>query len=357
VIETHDDLSALARLSSPSDETAKLEPRARSWLHANCAHCHRWGAGGAVSLFLNYDRPLADSRLMDVAPARGGFGLTDPRLIAPGDSWRSVVLYRISTEGSGRMPIQGSRQVDPNGVALVRRWIESLSPAPTASRAVQSARSRFSSASSETLPLEETSGALAYLGREAHPDAATVQRALRSTNGPTRDLFGRFLPASQRRRVLGEGWDAALLNGLTGDARRGRSLFHGDSGPQCGRCHEVQGEGQRFGPPLDGIASKYTPATLLDHIRWPSRQIAPEYALRQVETRDGLQHGGFLVSRDALNLRLQGPGGGVTTLPIDTVLTDTVSPVSAMPEGLMDALTALEVADVLAYLSELKSKP
>jgi putative heme-binding domain-containing protein len=95
----------------------------------------------------------------------------------------------------------------------------------------------------------------------------------------------------------------------------------------------------------------------LDHIRWPSRQIAPEYALRQVETRDGLQHGGFLVSRDALNLRLQGPGGGVTTVPLDTVLTDTVSPVSAMPEGLLDALTALEVADVLAYLSELKSKP
>ena len=357
VIETHDDLSALARLSSPSDETANLESRARSWLHANCAHCHRWGAGGAVSLFLNYDRPLSDSRLMDVMPARGGFGLTDARLIAPGDSWRSVVLYRISTEGSGRMPIQGSRRVDSHGVALVRRWIDSLSPAPTASRAVQSARSRFSSASSESLPLEETSGALAYLGREDHPDAATVQRALRSTNGPTRDLFGRFLPASQRRRVLGEGWDAAVLNGITGDARRGRSLFHGDSGPQCGRCHQVQGEGQRFGPPLDGIASKYTPATLLDHIRWPSRQIAPEYALRQVETRDGLQHSGFLVSRDALKLRLQGPGGGVTTVPLDTVLTDTVSPVSAMPEGLLDALTALEVADVLAYLSELKSKP
>ena len=47
----------------------------------------------------------------------------------------------------------------------------------------------------------------------------------------------------------------------------------------------------------------------------------------------------------------------MTTVPLDTVLTDTVSPVSAMPEGLLDALTAFEVADVLAYLSELKSKP
>jgi cytochrome c1 len=44
-------------------------------------------------------------------------------------------------------------------------------------------------------------------------------------------------------------------------------------------------------------------------------------------------------------------------LPLDTVTTDTVSPVSAMPEGLLDALTAQEVADLLAYLSRLKSKP
>jgi putative heme-binding domain-containing protein len=96
---------------------------------------------------------------------------------------------------------------------------------------------------------------------------------------------------------------------------------------------------------------------LLDQIRWPSRKVAPEFALHQIETRDGLQHAGFLVSRDALNLRLQGQGGGVTSLPLDTVVTDTVSPVSAMPEGLMDSLTAQEVADLLTYLSGLKSKP
>jgi putative heme-binding domain-containing protein len=85
--------------------------------------------------------------------------------------------------------------------------------------------------------------------------------------------------------------------------------------------------------------------------------VASEFALHQIETRDGLQHAGFVVSRDSQNLRLQVQGGGGTTLPLDTVTTDTVSPVSAMPEGLLDALTAQEVADLLAYLSRLKSKP
>ncbi len=357
VLEIHDDLGGVARLRSPSDETADLESRARSWLHANCAHCHRWGAGGAVSLFLNHDRPLADSRLLDVAPARGHFGMPEARILAPGDPWRSVLLYRIATEGSGRMPIQGSRRVDEAGVALVRRWIESLSLATNASPSVRAARSRIASLQAEALPLDETSGALAYVGRVPRPDPAVVQRALRSTNGPTRDLFQRFLPASQRRRVLGEGWDAAVVRGLPGDAMRGRDLFHADSGPQCGRCHVAEGRGRAFGPALDGIASKLDAAALLNQIRWPSRQIAPEFSLHQVETRDGLQHGGFLISKEAGRLRLRGEAGTVIDLPIESVVSDTVSPVSAMPEGLLDALTAQEAADLMAYLRGLKVKP
>jgi putative heme-binding domain-containing protein len=115
--------------------------------------------------------------------------------------------------------------------------------------------------------------------------------------------------------------------------------------------------GKSFGPNLDGIASKYDRSGLLDQIRWPSRKVAPEFALHQIETRDGLQYGGFVVSKDAQNLRLQTEGTAVVTLPIDTVVTDTVSPVSAMPEGLLDALTAQEVADLLTYLSGLKTRP
>ncbi|MFM7554383.1 MAG: hypothetical protein ACKPAH_03645, partial [Verrucomicrobiota bacterium] len=365
VIEVHDDLRATARLSRPADETADLEPRARSWLHGNCAHCHRWGAGGAVPLFLNFDRPLADSRLIDVAPARGTFGMAEARVIAPGDPWRSVLWYRICTEGSGRMPIQGSRRVDEAGTALVARWIAGLATAPSPTESVRAARARVSAASPSELPIDQTSGALAYLARVASADPAVVRRAIESTNGPTRDLFQRFLPASRRRRVLGEGWDEAAMQGLAGDAGRGGALFHADSGPQCGRCHRAEGKGREFGPGLDGIASRLDRNALLEQIRWPSRRIAPEFALHQVETRDGLQHSGFVVPAGKLaagaaapeGLRLRTEGGEVTTLARDAVVSDTISPVSAMPEGLLDAMTPQEVADLLAYLARLRAVP
>ena len=36
----------LGRLVSPADEKADLTLRARSYLHANCAHCHSFNGGG-----------------------------------------------------------------------------------------------------------------------------------------------------------------------------------------------------------------------------------------------------------------------------------------------------------------------
>src|SRR5262249_24741294 len=41
-----EDLAHYARLASPDDPTRSLEERARSYLDANCAHCHR--PGGTV---------------------------------------------------------------------------------------------------------------------------------------------------------------------------------------------------------------------------------------------------------------------------------------------------------------------
>ena len=119
-----------ARLADPNDVTAPVADRARSWLHANCAGCHRFGAGGGVAAQFNFDQPLALSRTVDVAPGRGDFGIVGARLIAPGDPFRSTLFYRLNTEGAGHMPHIGSRLVDEAGVRLVRDWIRSL-PAAT----------------------------------------------------------------------------------------------------------------------------------------------------------------------------------------------------------------------------------
>ncbi|HEV3144329.1 MAG TPA: PQQ-dependent sugar dehydrogenase, partial [Gemmataceae bacterium] len=42
------------KLVDPTDKSQSLEARARSYLHANCGHCHTFGAGGIVDLRLQY---------------------------------------------------------------------------------------------------------------------------------------------------------------------------------------------------------------------------------------------------------------------------------------------------------------
>ena len=99
-------------LASIHDETADLDRRVRSYLHVNCAHCHQFNAGGAANIVLGFDLPLDQTRTVDVRPIQGTFNIDNARIIAPGDPARSVLYYRISKLGGGRMPRVGSNQVD-----------------------------------------------------------------------------------------------------------------------------------------------------------------------------------------------------------------------------------------------------
>ena len=93
----------LARLKnhlvSSHDAKADLELRARSWLHANCAHCHRRHGGGSVALMVNADLPTAETMLVNEKPLRGELGLADARVIAPGKPEHSVLVSRIARMG------------------------------------------------------------------------------------------------------------------------------------------------------------------------------------------------------------------------------------------------------------------
>ncbi len=117
------------RMADPHGELGSLETRARSYLHANCSACHRHNGGGSAPLWLNLDAVLKDSSLIGANPVQGELGLPDARVIAPGDPARSVLLYRIATEGRGHMPYLGSRLLDERGLLLVRDWIAGLNPA------------------------------------------------------------------------------------------------------------------------------------------------------------------------------------------------------------------------------------
>ncbi len=122
------DLPTFPRLARADDPSRSLADRARSYLDANCAQCHR--PRGTVAYFdARYDTPLAKQGLID------GLVLIDeridhPRIIAPNDIWRSILFLRANSTEAFKMPPLARNTFDEQGMNLLRQWIESL-PGPT----------------------------------------------------------------------------------------------------------------------------------------------------------------------------------------------------------------------------------
>jgi uncharacterized repeat protein (TIGR03806 family) len=121
-------LSALPALAAADDTSRSLEDRARSYLDANCSHCHR--PGGTVANFdARYETPLADQGLID-GPVLIDQGIDRPRVISAHDIWRSIMFMRVNTVGDIRMPPLARETIDTGGVNLLRQWIESMPGRP-----------------------------------------------------------------------------------------------------------------------------------------------------------------------------------------------------------------------------------
>ncbi len=108
------------------DSKQTLDARARSYLHANCSHCHRKWGGGNAEFILLASLPLAETGTVGVRPGQGLFELTEPKFLVPGDPARSMILHRMKKIGLGRMPHIASNIVDAEAVELIERWIREL---------------------------------------------------------------------------------------------------------------------------------------------------------------------------------------------------------------------------------------
>jgi uncharacterized repeat protein (TIGR03806 family) len=120
-IPTFSKLAALTNLS----ET--LETRARSYLDANCAQCHRPGGDGPT-FDARYDTPLASQYITNYPASSGNLGVSDNAMIVmPKDIWRSVLYLRMNTTGQTiKMPTLARNLIDSNAVAVIAGWINSL---------------------------------------------------------------------------------------------------------------------------------------------------------------------------------------------------------------------------------------
>jgi hypothetical protein len=60
----------------------------------------------------------------------GDLGITNARLLIPGDPARSILSVRMHSLGPARMPPLANRVKDSTGTTLVDFWISSLTACP-----------------------------------------------------------------------------------------------------------------------------------------------------------------------------------------------------------------------------------
>jgi uncharacterized repeat protein (TIGR03806 family) len=121
-----EDYRAFPKLTDPSDDSAEITDRARSYLDANCANCHRPDGTGRSNMDMRYDIPLEAAHLVNEIPTLGDMGLEGARRLVPGSADSSLIYLRMLDTLEFRMPPIGSLLVDKAGVHLLKNWIDTL---------------------------------------------------------------------------------------------------------------------------------------------------------------------------------------------------------------------------------------
>lgn len=145
-----------------------------------------------------------------------------------------------------------------------------------------------------------------------------------------------------------------------GNVERGRKLFFGQVAG-CSSCHTIGAEGHEVGPDLTSVGAVRSRHDLLEAIIFPSASFVPGHEVRRVQTSRE-RHSGILggwersaaVDSDSdVLILVTGPNARVR-IPRSEIVSMEASPVSLMPEGLGEALSRDQLADILAFLQAQK---
>ena len=160
------------------------------------------------------------------------------------------------------------------------------------------------------------------------------------------EVWGELRDSAVEKRELIAQWKSRLTPAALAqaDLSRGRMVFN----TACASCHTLYGEGGKIGPDLTG-GGRANLDYLLENILDPSAVVTADFRLSVVSLKDGRVLNGLISAKTERTLTLK----TVTdTLTVERTEVGTIgeSSLSMMPEGLLEALSADQGRDLIAYL-------
>lgn len=170
-----------------------------------------------------------------------------------------------------------------------------------------------------------------------HADTEIAKRAS--------ELLGK-VQFGERQAVVDANQDVLRMKG---DSGKGRETFR----TLCSTCHRLEGFGYDLGIPLGSVKNRGQ-ETILLNILDPNREVNPQYINFTISTKDDEMITGIITAETATSITLhRGENASDTVLRTDIDFFRN-SGISIMPEGLEQGLSKQDMADLLAYLMEVK---
>ena len=188
-------------------------------------------------------------------------------------------------------------------------------------------------------------------------DAARIgQRVLVERGVPVSDLQAVLQkaigPIGAKRKLDGaemKRWIALVQT--QGDPARGEAVFR-RANLGCQQCHALGGAGGRVGPDLSGIGTSAQLDYLIESVFLPSKVVREGYTTAHIVTKDGRSFSGVLARETAKEIVLKDPIRDEIVIAVKDIDEKRVGG-SLMPDGLDQALTDAELADLFRFLAEL----
>lgn len=359
-------LNALARLDLARQPAALRLPLLRAWQLAftrmgkpDPATCARLAAlfdplfpnadplvnRELVSLLVFFDSPTVVAKtvpLLRVAePAeRTAEQLGGDQLIARNDQYGAVV-QRVGDHRPDRQQIAYAyalRCASVGWTPELRREFFSWFPRTSTWQGGASFSRFLNNIRTESLALVDDSDERAMLARLSQPPPHSIVPGAVTPEGP-----GRAYTVDDAMALMPDRLTARNF-------ARGKAMF---AATACAVCHRFNGEGADLAPELSGAGNRYSVRDLLENIIEPSRVISDQYGSEQVETTDGEIIVGRVVGEEQGRLVVMTnpfDPDDVRRIRTEQVLSRQPYPVSLMPPGLLNALNADELKDLIAYI-------